>query len=56
MMEKEALSVIVKNLNSNSIKELKEAFTAYDTTSTGYLTYEELTIALKNSGYDLASD
>ena len=56
MMEKEALSVIVKNLNSNSIKELKDAFTAFDTTASGYLSFEELKVALKNSGYNMAGD
>jgi calcium-dependent protein kinase len=54
--KQEALSVIVKNLSIEEIKELKEAFNAMDTGNTGDLTFQEVETALKMRGYNFASD
>lgn len=39
--------IMVKNLSSRDIEHLREAFQSYDVDNTGYLTYENLTIALQ---------
>lgn len=54
--KKEALSVIVKNLSIHEILELKNAFIDIDTGNTGDLSFEEIEQALRNQGYNFASD
>ena len=50
--KKEALKIIINQLNEKEIKNLKEAFLAFDQDNSGKISYQELKIVMKNCGYD----
>lgn len=54
-MQREAFAALAKNLSSCDIQELKDAFTAIDTSNTGFLSLEEVQLALRENGFPLAS-
>lgn len=52
-MQKEALAIIVKQLDSKIVKNLNGAFLSMDTSNTGYLSFEEVEAALNSCGLEL---
>mmetsp|Transcript_12187 Transcript_12187/g.17749 ORF Transcript_12187/g.17749 Transcript_12187/m.17749 type:complete len:481 (+) Transcript_12187:1-1443(+) len=56
LFQKEAMAIIVKDLKIEDIKELKEAFTHYDKSQTGFLSAQEIEEALVAAGCNLAAD
>ena len=44
-----ALAIIVKHTSVKELKDLKQAFVYYDTSQTGFLSFEELKNALESS-------
>ncbi|OMJ65155.1 hypothetical protein SteCoe_39021 [Stentor coeruleus] len=52
----EALKVIVRNLNSLQIQELKNAFTLIDKEKTGFITVKSLEEAMSLSGFNIARE
>lgn len=55
LLQREALKVILRLMTPESIEELKNAFVAMDRKGTGYITLEELKLALSESGLKIAA-
>ena len=52
-LKKEAMSILVKMLNSKEIEELRSLFIAIDKDKTGMITFEELQEALSLSNHPM---
>jgi calcium-dependent protein kinase len=52
----EAIKIAVKSMSNSQINGLREAFIAIDTEKKGFITANELQKAMKNSGFNIASD
>lgn len=52
----EAIKIAVKNISNSQINTLREAFIAIDTDKSGYITAKELQQAMKQNGFNLASE
>ena len=50
------MKIVVKNLSNSQINHLKTAFSSLDTTKNGYITANELKVAMRNHGFELASE
>ena len=55
ILKREALSLLVKLLEEDRIKDLKEVFTNIDTNCSGSICSDELSAALKDSGNQIKS-
>ena len=55
-LQKEVMSVLVKNLNDQEITKLKEQFMIIDQDNTGYITIDELKEALQTAGNPLSHE
>ena len=51
-LRKEAMTVIVRSLTYSDIEELNKAFDALDNDKNGYITSDELQLAMKQEGMD----
>lgn len=52
----EAMKIVINNLSTTEIKSLRDAFIAIDVSRSGFITAEELKIAMKTHGFNLASN
>ena len=55
-LQQEAMKVIVKNLSSAEIEDLKNAFTALDTNDTGFVSAQDLETAMFRAGVTISAD
>ena len=55
-LQQEAMKIIVKNLSTDEIKELRNAFIQMDREKTGFITAADLEIAMFQAGYTMASE
>lgn len=51
-----AMKVVLQHLSSEDISELNEAFLSLDRGKTGFITVENLELAMREAGFDLASE
>jgi len=56
LLQQQAMMVVLQHLSSEDISELNEAFLNLDRGKTGFITAEDLEMAMKEAGFDLASE
>ncbi len=55
-LQQEAMKIVVKNLNTDEIRDLRNAFIQIDREKTGFITAADLEVAMFSAGYTIASD
>ena len=55
-LQQEAMKVIVKNLSSEEIVDLKNQFTALDTNDTGFVSAQDLETAMFRAGFNISAE
>jgi calcium-dependent protein kinase len=55
-LQQEAMKVIVKNLSSEEIVDLKNTFTALDTNDTGFVSAQDLETAMFRAGFNISAE
>lgn len=55
-LQQEAMKVIVKNLSSEEIQDLRNTFAALDTNDTGFVSAQDLESAMFRAGFNISAD
>lgn len=55
-MQQEVMKVMIRFMSADDIEELKSAFLEMDQADTGFITFQDLEIAMKNAGFDVPAN